>query len=556
MNRYFIIRVVALFIAITHISLLLACDINKNISTQTKNYKEYISSFFKNNEFIPFELSGDLDLRTSIQIANLVVNNGYKISDNSKSTLISAFRKQQVTKVYELRNLYINENLELWIDYAAFLSRFDENEYEYIRDQSNKLLLNIISNWNDSISDLKLTDDALTRLNILLSLSKINKFVENQSIKREIDILATNEVDIFTKEKIQYSDERMIPYLYYFINLNVWKSKNLIDIQMIDLNISKIMENIKTDNYSTYYFYLPFIFDVKEYCKKGTFAKDYSEYNLDAIDKLVANNEFDWNSLWTALQYTKDIIPDNKLNDLLKMLDISDQTDVSQKQVVYLMNNYSNIYYYLYLLDSAKISLTTAQREILSNILTKNKINLDYSVKEYYYNLKINQLGIFDSSCFIPMETIKYRLQQKFDKELFDIHDAGTMYYLMLIDKEFSILNYFDIEELIEEQKKMIDSENLNDSINVTLSRMLDYLKGSVQIDTKTFLEEGYSFNENLYFLAHFKNSVDEATDEFISKSISNRAVEYGFSSDEGSEKLELEATFQIVYSCNELNID
>ena len=548
-----ILKKALIIISIVQMILLTACNGN-DIIIIDNDYKDYINSFFNNSEFRPFELSKDLDVRTSIIMAHLVKETGGQLSKTQKTKLFSAFREQQIRDSYIQSNIYMNENLETWKDYLDYLIEADKSEYKYIKNQAKLMMKQILNNWDGYILEFNIEDDSLTRLNILTSFFKINLIVNDDNIKNQINSQANKEFTQYKKEKVGMDSELIIPYLYYFKELNMGLSLPSKDVATLKTTITNIMKNIEIDNYESYYFYLPFLYTVKEYYEPGSYSKEYYDFNITAINKLIETNNIDWNSLYIAMQYTRDIIPQKTINKIFEILNINQETDIFQKQIVYLTESYANIYYYIYLSDINDISLADSKIKTLEELLRRNRKNSN-SVKEYYYNLKLSELGIFENDCFISQETIRDEIQIKLEENTFNYHDAGSVYYLMLINVDFKLFNNSIIKEIIDKQTEIICGENIDGSINTTLKQLYKISRENTNINYINLLEDDYSFNENIYFIAHFNKSIDKSCEDVIINAINNRKVEFGYSKNENDGNLDFETTYRIIYAVNHIKI-
>lgn len=554
-NNSHVFKIFSLIVAVSIIFNLVSCT--KASKKANTNYIEYISSFYHDQTLNLFEFSENLDLESSIHLAFILNENNYKINDDNFLTLKNAFQTQILKSEYKLEDLYINNNLNIWSDYLLLLKQLNYiTELNNLIDTNRKMLNKVTSTWKTSIAELNINenDDMLTRLNILLQLKNINNYVNDDIITGFIEQQIKMEFDKFiSKTKNNNLSEEIIPAIYYFSNLGINELDEFKD--QVFNHIDLLLYKIKSDNYNGYFFYLPFIYDVMEKYENSSFEKKYKEYNKNAINSTISKNIFDWNSLWIATCLTGDLLTSNDKKNLLNLMNINNDMDISQPQIIYLSDTYSNIYYYLKLAYHAQINISSTEIECINKTLKniKDTVKRDCSIKECYYSLKLKEFNFINTDYLLNNQDITTIIQKFTDINSINLHDAGNVYYLMLCQNDFKIVELQIIEKILNMQKEIILKENIDSSIVDSLTYMFDLLKNNKKLDNSIF-DNLDTFQEKIYFISKFTIKLTSEQKDKLINLIENYAVKYGYSSQLDNKKLELEATYRMVEALSLVN--
>lgn len=555
MKRYNIFRIKIAICIVAMLFSLSACRLTKD-DAKNIDYKEYISSFIQNNELRMFEFSSDLDLESSVHIAMIMKSSNIEISAKNKNNIKNAFTKQLIRPKYQLGYLYVNNNLDVWADYLTLVEDIDKKTFVDLKEKSHQMLIELISNWDKSIKDLNLdnTDDMLTRLNILLQLKKINSFVNDKNISKDIELLSSNEYNIFENKVEEKNSTQIIPYIYYFSNLNVG---DLNKYKKQTLNqINSMLQNIKEDNYTGYFFYLPFIYSVMENFNQS-FKQEYRQYNIHAINTAMSTNTYDWNAAWTSLCLTRDLLSDYDKNNILNKMNINKEIDISQPQIIYLSDTYSNIYYFLYLAHLADIDFSDDEKSCINVALKtiSEKHNEDYSLKDCYYSLKLRAYDFLNKDYLLNDKYIDNIIKKNIDENGLNVHDAGSIYYLMILNKEYNFSTMESIRGILDKLYVIVNNENIDDTILNTLNDLFDYSnEPKNKLDIEFFTKDD-AFQERIYFVSMFSNNLNHSFKSELFDIVKSYSVQYGYSAQKENKKLELEATFRLKKSVNDLSL-
>ncbi len=162
--------------------------------------------------------------------------------------------------------------------------------------------------------------------------------------------------------------------------------------------------------------------------------------------------------------------------------------------------------------------------------------------------------NLFEEAYLLSREKVEKTIKDRIISESINLHDSGSIFYLMLLCKDFSIGDKNTITSLIEKQKDLINNESLDGTLNATLTSMMQFTDNANETKINDLLSEEYTFLESLYYISHFSCDLGELSTE-IKERIDGRTVEYGYSVDFGSDKLDLEATYRITYARYSFNI-